>query len=96
MKFKKSKSKQRIKRVTTVLNILFLVLGIFPLQAQSDFGANYTNLNSGEPFDDASQTVEYEYKTTVHTFNKAWNSGNYDLLDKVVHPDYTKLEGTWF
>jgi len=29
----------------------------------------------------------------VHTFNEAWNTGNYDLLDEVVHPDYTKLEG---
>ena len=44
--------------VTTVF-ILFQVLGILPLQAQSEFGAYYTHLNSGEPFEDASQTFEY-------------------------------------
>lgn len=93
MKHKNSKSKQRMKLVTTGLIILFLVLGILPLQAQSELGAYYTHLNSGEPFDDASQTVEYDYKTTVHTFNQVWNTGNYDLLDSVVHSDYTKLEG---
>ena len=40
-----------------------------------------------------SQDLDYDYKSTVHTFNEAWNSGNYDLLDKVVHPEYLKLEG---
>lgn len=40
-----------------------------------------------------SQRVDHPYKTTVHTFNKAWNTGNYDLLDEVVHPAYEKLEG---
>lgn len=40
-----------------------------------------------------SQEVEHNYKLTVHTFNEAWNTGNYDLLDKVVHQDYLKLEG---
>jgi len=33
------------------------------------------------------------YKEVVHTFNEAWNTGNYDLLDKVVHPKYFKKEG---
>lgn len=40
-----------------------------------------------------SQDVDYNYKSTVHTFNEAWNTGNYDLLDKVVHPEYLKMEG---
>ena len=40
-----------------------------------------------------SQGVDQNYKSTVHTFNEAWNTGNYDLLDKVVHPEYLKLEG---
>jgi ketosteroid isomerase-like protein len=40
-----------------------------------------------------SQGVDYNYKSTVHTFNEAWNTGNYDLLDEVVHPEYLKLEG---
>ena len=40
-----------------------------------------------------SQGVEQEYKSTVHKFNEAWNTGNYYLLDKVVHPEYLKLEG---
>lgn len=40
-----------------------------------------------------SQGVDHNYKSTVHTFNEAWNTGNYDLLDKVVHPEYLKLEG---
>jgi purine nucleosidase len=40
-----------------------------------------------------SQKVEHNYQSTVHTFNEAWNTGNYDLLDEVVHPGYTKLEG---
>ena len=34
-----------------------------------------------------------DYKTVVHTFNEAWNTGNYDLLDETVHPDYFKQEG---
>lgn len=40
-----------------------------------------------------SQEADQNYKSTVHTFNEAWNTGNYDLLDKVVHPEYLKLEG---
>ena len=40
-----------------------------------------------------SQGADHNYKSTVHTFNEAWNTGNYDLLDKVVHPEYLKLEG---
>ena len=40
-----------------------------------------------------SQGDDYNYKLTVYTFNEAWNTGNYDLLDKVVHPEYLKLEG---
>jgi ketosteroid isomerase-like protein len=40
-----------------------------------------------------SQEVDYNYKSTVQTFNEAWNTGNYDLLDEVVHPEYLKLEG---
>ena len=40
-----------------------------------------------------SQVVDHPYKSTVHTFNEAWNTGEVDLLDKVVHPDYLKLEG---
>lgn len=40
-----------------------------------------------------SQDLESNYKSTVHTFNEAWNTGKFDLLDKVVHPDYLKLEG---
>jgi hypothetical protein len=42
--------------LVTPVFILFQVLGILPLQAQSEFGAYYTHLNSGEPFEDASQT----------------------------------------
>jgi len=40
-----------------------------------------------------SQEVTHSYKSTVHTFNDAWNTGNYDLLDEAVHPEYLKLEG---
>ena len=40
-----------------------------------------------------SQVVDHNYKTTVHTFNEAWNTGKVDLLDEVVHPEYLKLEG---
>lgn len=40
-----------------------------------------------------SEKQEQNYKSTVHTFNEAWNTGNYDLLDKAVHPSYTKIEG---
>ena len=29
----------------------------------------------------------------MHTFNEAWNTGNYNLLDLVVHPEYFKKEG---
>ena len=45
--------------VITVVILLFLVLGVFPLHAQSEFGAYYTHLDSGEPFEDVSQTFEY-------------------------------------
>jgi ketosteroid isomerase-like protein len=34
-----------------------------------------------------------DFKKTVHTFNEAWNTGNYDLLDQSVHPNYLKQEG---
>jgi ketosteroid isomerase-like protein len=34
-----------------------------------------------------------EYKTVVHTFNQAWNTGEYDLLKQTVHPEYFKQEG---
>ena len=40
-----------------------------------------------------SEKQEQNYESTVHTFNEAWNTGNYDLLDEVVHPSYTKMEG---
>lgn len=40
-----------------------------------------------------AQEVDHKYNSTVHTFNEAWNTGNYDLLDEVVHPEYLKLEG---
>ena len=34
-----------------------------------------------------------DYKTVVHTFNEAWNTQNYELLNKTVHPEYFKQEG---
>jgi predicted ester cyclase len=34
-----------------------------------------------------------DYKSVVHTFNEAWNTQNYDLLNKTVHPEYFKQEG---
>jgi ketosteroid isomerase-like protein len=40
-----------------------------------------------------AQEPKIDYKKIVHTFNEAWNTGNYDLLDKVVHPKYFKEEG---
>ena len=40
-----------------------------------------------------SQVVDHSYKSTVHTFNEAWNTGKVSLLDEVVHPEYLKLEG---
>ena len=40
-----------------------------------------------------NQDSHYNYEQTVHTFNEAWNTGNYNLLDKSVHPDYLKIEG---
>ncbi len=40
-----------------------------------------------------AQDSNLEYKKIVHTFNNVWNTGNYDLLDRVVHPEYLKLEG---
>jgi hypothetical protein len=39
------------------------------------------------------QETKVDYKTVVHIFNKAWNTGEYDLLDQVVHPEYFKQEG---
>ena len=32
-------------------------------------------------------------RSTVHTFNEVWNTGNYELLSKSVHPEYLKYEG---
>ena len=40
-----------------------------------------------------AQDLKSDLKKTVHTFNEAWNTGNYDLLDHVVHPKYFKQEG---
>jgi ketosteroid isomerase-like protein len=40
-----------------------------------------------------TQETKVDYKTVLHTFNKAWNTGEYDLLDQVVHPEYFKQEG---
>jgi predicted ester cyclase len=40
-----------------------------------------------------AQESTVDYKTVVHTFNEAWNTQNYDLLDKTVHPKYYKQEG---
>jgi hypothetical protein len=40
-----------------------------------------------------AQDPQSDYKKIVHTFNEAWNTGNYDLLDKAVHPKYFKQEG---
>jgi len=40
-----------------------------------------------------AQNSMVNYEKVVHTFNEAWNTGNYDLLDKVVHPKYLKQEG---
>jgi predicted ester cyclase len=40
-----------------------------------------------------AQESNVDYKTVVHTFNEAWNTQNYDLLDKTVHPEYFKQEG---
>jgi predicted ester cyclase len=40
-----------------------------------------------------AQDSSNEYKKVVHTFNEAWNTGEYNLLDKVVHPEYFKQEG---
>lgn len=40
-----------------------------------------------------AQESTFDYKLIVHTFNEAWNTGNYDLLDQVVHPKYFKQEG---
>jgi len=59
------------------LNRSIIFLFLFTLQVQPNY----------------SQGVDHNYKATVHTFNEAWNTGNYDLLDEVVHPEYLKLEG---
>jgi ketosteroid isomerase-like protein len=40
-----------------------------------------------------TQYSNHKYKNIVHTFNEAWNTGELDLLDKTVHPDYLKQEG---
>jgi predicted ester cyclase len=40
-----------------------------------------------------TQYSKHDYKNIVHTFNEAWNTGNLELLDKTVHPDYLKQEG---
>jgi predicted ester cyclase len=40
-----------------------------------------------------TQEPGVDYSKTVHTFNEAWNTGNYDLLDETVHPEYFKQEG---
>ena len=29
----------------------------------------------------------------INTFNQAWNTGELDLLEETVHPEYFKLEG---
>ena len=31
-----------------------------------------------------AQDSAVDYSKVVHTFNEAWNTGNYDLLDQVV------------
>jgi predicted ester cyclase len=40
-----------------------------------------------------TQESNVDYKTVVHTFNEAWNTQNYDLLNQTVHPEYFKKEG---
>jgi predicted ester cyclase len=40
-----------------------------------------------------SQESNVDYKTVVHTFNQAWNTGEYELLHQTVHPEYYKKEG---
>ncbi len=40
-----------------------------------------------------TQYSNQNYKNIVHTFNEAWNTGELDLLDKTVHPEYLKQEG---
>ena len=40
-----------------------------------------------------AQESNVDYKTVVHTFNEAWNTQNYELLNKTVHPEYFKQEG---
>ena len=37
-----------------------------------------------------TQEPGVDYSKIVHTFNEAWNTGNYDLLDETVHPEYFK------
>jgi predicted ester cyclase len=40
-----------------------------------------------------AQESKFDYKTVVHTFNNAWNTGEYELLNASVHPKYFKQEG---
>ena len=40
-----------------------------------------------------AQDTASSYKKTVHTFNEAWNTGEYILLEQTVHPKYFKKEG---
>jgi predicted SnoaL-like aldol condensation-catalyzing enzyme len=39
------------------------------------------------------QESKVDYAKVVHTFNKAWNTGEYELLHQTVHPEYYKQEG---
>ena len=40
-----------------------------------------------------SEDFRVSQSEVVNTFNEAWNTGNLDLLDQTVHPNYFKLEG---
>ena len=40
-----------------------------------------------------AEKPEIDYKIIVHTFNKAWNTGQYELLKLSVHSEYFKQEG---
>jgi len=63
--------------ISSLLRVLFSLLIIFLVLS-----------NSIE-----AQSSEVDYSKVVHTFNEAWNTGNYDLLDLTVHPEYFKKEG---
>jgi ketosteroid isomerase-like protein len=41
----------------------------------------------------AAQDASETFKNTVHMFNRVWNTGEYELLEQSVHPDYFKQEG---